>query len=89
LPDWFRSQRSSQLVQDYGFEIIDLVDFFGWRKSDMTTHSHLSCFLKCVSGVNLLGPQRAHGLRVFRGAALRAQAVSIIMGFWANEMFFS
>jgi len=34
-PHWFRSQRASQLVADYGFEVIDLVDYFSWRKSDI------------------------------------------------------
>ena len=33
-PHWFRSQRACQLVSDYGFEVLDLVDFFRWRKSD-------------------------------------------------------
>jgi hypothetical protein len=28
---WFRSQRASQLVAEYGFEVIDLVDFFSWE----------------------------------------------------------
>jgi len=28
---WFRSQRASQLVRDYGFEVIDLLKFFSWE----------------------------------------------------------
>jgi len=28
---WFRSQRASQLVNDYGFETIDLIDYFTWE----------------------------------------------------------
>jgi len=28
---WFRSQRASQLVSDYGYEVIDLVDYFSWE----------------------------------------------------------
>jgi hypothetical protein len=31
---WFRSQRASQLVAEYGFEVIDLVDFFSWESYD-------------------------------------------------------
>jgi hypothetical protein len=28
---WFRSQRASQLVNDYGFEVMDLVNYFDWK----------------------------------------------------------
>lgn len=28
---WFRSQKASQLVDDYGFEIIDLLAYFSWE----------------------------------------------------------
>ena len=28
---WFRSQRASQLVSDYGFELLDLIDYFSWE----------------------------------------------------------
>ena len=28
---WFRSQRASQLVNDYGFEVVDLIDYFSWE----------------------------------------------------------
>ncbi|MBS7616231.1 site-specific integrase [Candidatus Bathyarchaeota archaeon] len=28
---WFRSQRASQLVSDFGFEVADLVDYFSWE----------------------------------------------------------
>jgi hypothetical protein len=31
---WFRSQRASQLVSDYGYEVIDLVDYFSWESYD-------------------------------------------------------
>ena len=31
---WFRSQRASQLVSDYGYEVIDLVDYFSWERYD-------------------------------------------------------
>lgn len=31
---WLRSMRASELVYDYGFEIIDLLDFFTWEKHD-------------------------------------------------------
>jgi len=31
---WFRSQRASQLVDNYGYEILDLVDYFSWQKYD-------------------------------------------------------
>jgi len=37
VPCWphaFRSWRASQLVQDYGFEVLDLIDFFTWEKLD-------------------------------------------------------
>ena len=37
IPCWphaFRSWRASQLVSDYGFEVLDLLDFFGWAKHD-------------------------------------------------------
>jgi len=37
VPCWphaFRSWRASQLVQDYGFELLDLIDFFTWEKLD-------------------------------------------------------
>ena len=34
-PHWFRAQRASPLVADYGFEILGLIDFFGWTKHDM------------------------------------------------------
>jgi len=37
-PHAFRSWRASQLVSDYGFEVMDLVDFFSWEKSDMALH---------------------------------------------------
>jgi integrase len=33
-PHWFRSQRASQLVNDYGFEVLDLIDYFSWERSD-------------------------------------------------------
>ena len=33
-PHWFRSQRASQLVSDYQFELLDLLDFFSWDKVD-------------------------------------------------------
>ena len=33
-PHAFRSWRASQLVSDYGFEVLDLLDFFGWAKHD-------------------------------------------------------
>jgi integrase len=29
---YFRSQRASQLVSDYGYEVIDLIDYFSWEK---------------------------------------------------------
>jgi hypothetical protein len=29
---WFRSQRASQLVRDYNFEVIDLLNYFSWEK---------------------------------------------------------
>lgn len=29
---WFRSQRACQLVNDYGFEVVDLIDYFTWEK---------------------------------------------------------
>jgi hypothetical protein len=32
---WFRSQRASGLVSDYGFEVVDLVAYFDWK--DMET----------------------------------------------------
>lgn len=35
---WFRSQRASQLVSDYGFEIIDLINFFGWERHETALH---------------------------------------------------
>jgi hypothetical protein len=28
---WFRSQRASQLVCDYSFEVMDLVNYFDWK----------------------------------------------------------
>lgn len=28
---WFRSQKASQLVEDYGFEVIDLINYFSWE----------------------------------------------------------
>jgi len=31
---WFRSQRASQLVSDYGYELLDLIDYFSWEKQD-------------------------------------------------------
>jgi hypothetical protein len=31
---WFRSQRASQLVRDYGYEVIDLIDYFTWERYD-------------------------------------------------------
>jgi len=31
---WFRSQRASQLVNDYGYEVIDLIDYFSWERYD-------------------------------------------------------
>ena len=40
VPCWphaFRSWRASQLVQDYGFEVLDLLDYFQWVKSDQAT----------------------------------------------------
>ena len=33
-PHWFRAQRASQLVADYSFELLDLLDFFSWDKID-------------------------------------------------------
>jgi hypothetical protein len=27
---WFRSQRASQLVEDYGYELMDLLNWFSW-----------------------------------------------------------
>jgi len=37
-PHAFRGWRASQLVSDYGFQVLDLVDFFSWRKVDMAVH---------------------------------------------------
>ena len=37
VPCWphaFRSWRASQLVQDYNFQVLDLVDYFSWQKPD-------------------------------------------------------
>jgi len=37
IPCWphaFRSWRASQLVSDYSFELLDLIDFFTWEKMD-------------------------------------------------------
>ena len=31
---WFRSQRASQLVSDYDFEVLDLIDFFTWERTE-------------------------------------------------------
>jgi len=31
---WFRAQRASQLVFDYNFELLDLLDFFSWEKHE-------------------------------------------------------
>ena len=31
---WFRAQRASQLVSDYGYEVIDLIDYFSWLRYD-------------------------------------------------------
>lgn len=31
---WFRSQRASQLVDDYNYEVIDLIDYFSWERHD-------------------------------------------------------
>jgi len=31
---WFRSQRASQLVDNYNYEVLDLVDYFSWKKQD-------------------------------------------------------
>lgn len=31
---WFRSQRASQLVYDYGYELLDLIDYFSWERQD-------------------------------------------------------
>jgi integrase len=33
-PHWFRAQRACQLVEEYGFEVIDLVDWFCWQKPE-------------------------------------------------------
>jgi len=33
-PHWFRAQRACQLVEEYGFEVIDLIDFFGWKETE-------------------------------------------------------
>lgn len=35
---WFRSQRDSQLVRDYGFEVIDLIKYFSWEKYETALH---------------------------------------------------
>ena len=35
---WFRSQRASQLVHDYGFEIMDLLNFFEWERYETALH---------------------------------------------------
>lgn len=35
---WFRSQRASQLVSDYSFEVIDLIDFFDWKQTQTAVH---------------------------------------------------
>lgn len=31
---WFRSQRASQLVFDYGYELLDLIDYFSWERHE-------------------------------------------------------
>ena len=31
---WFRSQRASQLVNDYDYKVIDLINYFSWENSD-------------------------------------------------------
>jgi integrase len=35
---WFRSQRASQLVRDYGFEVIDLLKYFSWQRYETAVH---------------------------------------------------
>lgn len=37
-PHWFRAQRASQLVNDYGFEVMDLLGFFMWEKDETALH---------------------------------------------------
>ena len=39
-PHWLRSQRASQLALEYGFNVHDLVEFFGWK--DLRTALHYS-----------------------------------------------
>jgi integrase len=35
---WFRSQRASQLVNDYGYEVLDLMNYFSWEKAETAIH---------------------------------------------------
>ena len=35
---YFRSQRASQLVTDYGFEILDLINYFSWESFETAGH---------------------------------------------------
>jgi len=34
-PHWFRGQRAAQLRIEYGFDTLDLKNFFGWKSDDM------------------------------------------------------
>jgi hypothetical protein len=35
---WFRSQRASQLVNDYNYEVLDLMNYFSWEKAETAIH---------------------------------------------------
>ncbi len=37
-PHWFRAQRASQLAYEYGFDVHDLMDFFGWLNVGTAIH---------------------------------------------------
>jgi len=37
-PHWFRAQRATQLVVEYGFDVVHLQQFFGWQKPESAIH---------------------------------------------------
>jgi integrase len=37
-PHRFRAERASQLADDYGYEVLDLKEYFGWAKLEQAAH---------------------------------------------------
>ncbi|MBW2672017.1 MAG: site-specific integrase [Deltaproteobacteria bacterium] len=61
-PHWFRAQRAAHLRQAYGFDQLDLMEFFGWR-----THQMAARYAR-IGGIGLGEKMRMARQRLEEGA---------------------